>query len=606
MSFNTPSSTGILVGLVAGVLLLLYGVRLVSDAVQNVASWRVQEALIRLAKFPLAVFGIGVVATALLQSSSAMVSLLVELVSADLIPLSVAIMMLFGANVGTTLVVQLLALHVTDYAFELVALGLVVALLTHRRPAFRRTGRVLFAFGLIILGLAALSAAGKPLADSSVTQNILKALETSPIVLVLTGAALAVALNSSAATIALVLTLAANGAISPVAALSLTLGANIGTTIMPLLASLNKGMLAGRRLALIHSGTKALGAIILIPFIEPLTALLSQLWPDPATLVAMTHLFFNLILAVPLMPFTAPLARLMERLVPDEQSQTTPATSSLRVLDPRALADPSVAQGLATREALHMADIVIQMFEISLQAFQENPAAIQERIEVMDDQVDELDTAIKGYLTQLDEDTMSDGQARQNFALLYIISDLEAIGDVVNRRFMTLARRRLRTGASFSEEGWQDLLNYHQLIRDALQQVIAALAAQNPTLASNFLARKEEFKHIRYELHMRHIRQIRSGIYSTSASGIHQDLLHVINAVLTHTTNIAHILQGEFYEGRGAERLTDGLVPLNTRLLNAKQAVSGPFSKRLTPLQFRAPTTKLLSFNEREFKQRQE
>src|SRR5436305_5510422 len=580
MSFNTTSPTGVLVGLLAGVLLLLYGVRLVSDAVQRVASWRVQQALIRLAKFPLAVFGIGIVATAILQSSSAMVSLLIELVSADLIPLSVAIMMLFGANVGTTLVVQLLALRITDYAFELVALGLVVALLTHRRPALRRTGRVLFAFGLIVLGLAAIHAAGKPLAASSVTKAILLALEEAPIVLVLTGAALAMALNSSAASIALVLTLAANGAISPIAALSLTLGANIGTTILPLLSSLNKGMLAGRRLALIHSGTKVLGAVILIPFIGPLTALLSRLWPDPAVLIAMTHLFFNLALAVPLMPFTGPLAHLMERLLPAEQSQKEVLASSQRVLDPRALADPSIAQGLAAREALHMADIVIQMFELGIQAFKEQPTAVQERIEAMDDQVDELDTAIKGYLTQLDEDTMSEGQSRQNIALLYIISDLEAIGEVSNRRFMSLAHRQSRDRVLFSEEGWQDLLSYHQRIAEALQQVMAALAAQDPMLASDLLAHKEEFKHIRQEMHMRHIRRLRAGIpSSTNSSAIHQDLVHAMSTVLAHTSNIARVLRGELYEEREGEKFTDRLVTLSAGLLDTERRVSKPFSR---------------------------
>src|SRR5579859_618291 len=135
--FNTTSPTAVLALLVTGVLLLLYGVRLISDAVQRVTTGRVQQALTHLSKHPFAAFGIGIVATALMQSSSAVSSLLVELVSASLLPLSVAIVMLLGANVGSTLVVQLLALHITDYALELVGLGAVVALCTHRTASSR-------------------------------------------------------------------------------------------------------------------------------------------------------------------------------------------------------------------------------------------------------------------------------------------------------------------------------------------------------------------------------------------------------------------------------------------------------------------------------------
>jgi len=544
--FNTNSPTDVLAGLLAGVFLLLYGVRLVSDAVQRVTTWRVQEALTRLAAYPLATFAIGIVATTLMQSSSAMASLLVELVSAGLVPLSIAIVMLFGANVGTTLVVQLLALHITDYALPLIGLGTVVALFTHHRPAFRRSGRALFAFGLIVLGLAVIQVAGKPLAASSVTAQILEALAESPPILVLIGALLAVVLNSSAASIGLVLTLAVNGALPSSAALALTLGANVGTTLLPLLTSLNQGMLAGRRLALVHSGTKLLGAVLLLLLFDQLTAFLPQIWRDPGMQVAMTHLFFNLILAVPFIPFARPLAHLMERLLPEEKSQPTATVSSPRVLDTRALETPAIAQGLATRETLRMADIVTHMLELSIQAFAEQPDAIQESIEAMDDQLDELNTAIKIYLTKLDEKVMSEEQARQNITLLYIINDLEAIGDVITKRFMSLAHRRSRHLVSFSEEGWEDLLNYHQRIGEALQQVLAALATQNLMLATDFLARKEELQRIKRELHLSHLRRLQAGIPdSTNSSAIHLDLLDAMSAILAHTSNIAHALQGE-------------------------------------------------------------
>jgi phosphate:Na+ symporter len=538
--------TDVLAWLLTGVFLLLYGVRQISDALQRVVRGRMQEALIRLSKYPLAPFGIGLIGTALIQSSAAVATLLVELVSAGLLPLSMAIVMVLGANVGSTLVVQLLALHITDHALELFGLGAAVALFTHRIPSFRRFGRVLFAFTLIVLGLAAIGAAGHSIAQNEATKSVLQVLENdnARVVLVLIGTLLAIVLNSSTATIGLVLTLAVSGALHPVPALVVMLGANVGTTLLSMLASLNQGTLAGRRLALVHTGTKLVGAIIVLLLVDPLAILLNEIWPgDAGTQVALAHMGFNLALAVLFIPFAGPLANLMERFLPDKSRKPEEASLTC-TLDERALLIPEVAQGLATRETLRMTDIVTQMFELSMEAFKERPHIIYKRINSMDDQLDELDAAIKGYLTQLNEEKMTEEQARLDIALLTIVDDLEAIGDVITKRFMSLARRRLRGQMQFSEEGWQDLLDYHEQIEGALQQVLAALAAHNPMLAKNFLTRKAELKRIKQNLRLRHIRQLRADVPNSKASSaVYLDLLDAMSDVLAHTLSIAHTLQ---------------------------------------------------------------
>ncbi len=549
MMLYPTTANGALVWLLAGVFLLLYGVRQVSDALQRVINGRMQQALTRLSRYPLAAFGIGIVGTGLMQSSSAMASLLVELVSAGLLPLGMAIVIALGANVGSTLVVQLLAFHITDYALELLGLGAAVALFTHRSRVFSRPGRALFAFGLILMGLAAIGAAGQYFTSGQTTGNTplfsQDSLEKASLVLFVLGTLLAIALNSSSASIGLVLTLAAHGALPSKAALALMLGANVGTTLLPMLTSLSKGSLTGRRLALAHTGTKLLGALLLLILLDPLTILLNQMGlRDPGTQVALSHMGFNLALAVIFVPLSAQLAHLMGRLLPDKTDQTVAGSSSLCLLDPRALATPAVAQGLATREVLHMADIVTNMFELSMRAFEQQPSAIQKRVESMEKELDELNTAIRGYLTQLDEEEMPEEMARRDITLLTIIGDLEAIGDVITKRFMALARRRSRDQIQFSEEGWEDLRSYHAQIEEALQQVLAALAAHNPVLATKFLAHKEELKPLKRKLHLRHIRQLRADIpNSAPSSAIYLDLLDALSDVLGHIFNIAYALQ---------------------------------------------------------------
>jgi phosphate:Na+ symporter len=549
MMLYPTTANAALVWLLAGVFLLLLGVRQVSDALQRVLNGRMQQALTRLSKYPLAAFGIGIVGTGLMQSSSAMASLLVELVSAGLLPLGMAIVIVLGANVGSTLVVQLLAFHITDYSLEVLGVGAAIALFTHRSRVFGRPGRALFAFGLILLGLAAIGAAGQYFTLGHTAGNTTlfskDALEKASLVLFVVGALLAVALNSSSASIGLILTLASQTALPSKAALALMLGANVGTTVLPMLASLSRGTLTGRRLALAHASTKLLGALLLLALLDPMADLLNRIGlSDPAEQVALSHMGFNLALAVIFVPFTSQLAHLMERLLPDKTDQTMVGSPSVCLLDPRALATPAVAQGLATREVLRMADIVTNMFELSIQAFDQRPSAIQKRIEEMEKELDELNTAIRGYLTQMDEEEMPEELARRDITLLTIIGDLEAIGDVITKRLMALARRRSRDQIQFSEEGGEDLRHYHEQIEEALQQVVAALAAHNPILATKFLARKEELKPIKRKLHLRHIRQLRADApNSVASSAIYLDLLDALSDVLGHIFNIAYALQ---------------------------------------------------------------
>jgi phosphate:Na+ symporter len=540
--FDTTSPTAVLGLLVGGVMLLLYGVRLITDSMQRAAGARLRRATMALARRPFAAFGVGVLATALTQSSSATSSLLVGLVSAQLVPLSAAVVMALGTNVGSTLVVQLLALHITDYALVLAGLGAAAAMAA-RRTALREVGQTFFGFGLVLLGLAALQHGSTPIAASHVTAEVLRTLTGAPFVLALMGMLLAIVFASSAAAIGLVLVLAANGALPLVAALALMLGANVGSTVTALLTALSGGSVAGKRLALLHTGTKLAGAAVGLTALGPLAALLSHMRPDPAMQVALAHLGFNLALAAVFVPLSAPLTRLALALLPD---RATNEAVGPRYLDPEVLSLPAVALGQAMREVLRMTDLVTEMLRQSIRAFEESSTDVPTCIDALDDQLDDLEAAIKRYLTQLDEDKMTEEQAHREIALLYIISDLEAIGDIIDKQFMRLARRKRRDQIMFSDEGWSDLVTYHGEVTAALEQALAALAAQDPTLAAEFLARKARLGQMKRELHLRHLRRLQSGVLpSLESSAIHLDLLNAMSRVLSHASNIAHAVQGD-------------------------------------------------------------
>lgn len=299
-----------------GVVLVLYGVRLITEAVRHAADTRVQGRLASLVHHPIIALMMGMMATALMQSSNAMSSLLVGFVSTDLLSLSEAIAVLLGSNIGSTLAVQCIALHLFDHIFVIIGIATTIALCTHRTP-YRSLGRLCFAFGLIMLGLSELITGSAPLVTYPATVMMLQALAGVPIVLFFCGAVLTILLNSSTAFIGLVIMLATTGALPTSAALALMLGANVGTTVMALLLSMHEGTVTGRRLAVVHLGTKFIGAGMALIWLVPLTGVLSHLWTNAGTRVAMAHLGLNILIALFFLPLICSLERLMQRWIPE-------------------------------------------------------------------------------------------------------------------------------------------------------------------------------------------------------------------------------------------------------------------------------------------------
>lgn len=528
--------------LFGGVASLLYGVRLIADVLQRDAGARLRHLLMMLARYPLASFGVGIFMTLLTQSSGVTSALLVSLVSVQFLPLTTAIIILFGSNIGSALVVQLFVLNITDYALPLVGLGAVTALLT-QRSRWRGIGQTLFGFGLVILGLAALKAGSTPLAGSHLTVAIFKALAQAPVVLALIGMILTMVFASSVAGIGLVIVLVVNGALTLPVALALLLGSNVGSTVTAMLTAFSSGSLAGRRLALIHTGTKFVVALALLTVLGPLTTALSGTHLPPATLVALSHLGFNLALAIVFAPLAGLLARYVEQLLPEKIAQNA---TGPRYLNPDALAMPAVALGQALREILRMTDLLSEMLILSIHAFEKGGIDIPNRIGTLDDQLDDLNAAIKRYLTHLDEEQMDQEQVRRQMALLYSVTSLEAMGDLIDKQWMRIARRKQRRQITFSDEGWQDLMHYYREVTDAVQQIFAALAAQDLALAEAYLARKAQLGRLKRHLYFRHLRRLQSGVQpSVESSALHLDLLNAMSSVLTYAATIAHVVHGD-------------------------------------------------------------
>ncbi|HEX5263603.1 MAG TPA: Na/Pi cotransporter family protein, partial [Phenylobacterium sp.] len=345
-----------LLDLAGTVALLLWGVHMVQTGVQRQFGPALRQFLARALRNRVRAFLAGLGVTAVLQSSTATGLMVAGFASEGLVGLPAALAVMLGANVGTTLIVQVLSFDVTIVAPLLVLAGVA---LFRGAAGPRDFGRVLIGLGLMLLALHQFLVLLGPLAADPLSRSVLAALAPHIVALVLLGAVLTWAAHSSVAIVLLAMSLTANGVIPPSAAIALTLGANLGTAINPVLEGAKGGDPAGARLPLGNLASRALGVVVVLVVYPYVTPLVSRLQATPARAVANFHTAFNLILAIVFFPWLPRYARLLERWIPVRPNDASPG--SPLYLQPALLEAPGQALGAAAREALRMADVVEQM-----------------------------------------------------------------------------------------------------------------------------------------------------------------------------------------------------------------------------------------------------
>ncbi len=530
-------TTKLLLVLFGGMALVLYGMQLTGEGLQRAAGGRLRQVLTHLTanRVSAALTGAGV--TALIQSSTATTVMLIGFVQAGLLSLHQAMGIILGADVGTTLTVQLIAFHVYDYAPLLVGAGFFTLFFAKRR-LFKDLGQALLGFGLIFLGLKLLIDGMQPLQGSPVVAQVLLAFAESPLLGVAAAAVFAAVVASSAATIGLAIALASHGLLPLAGAVPLVLGANIGTCATALAASLGSTTEA-KRVAVAHIGFKLLGAAVVLPFLGPFVALAGSSAAELPRQIANAHTFFNVGISLLFLPFQRLAARLIVAAVPDRPEEE--ARFRTRYLDERFSDQPSLALGQAQREALRMADIVQGMFRDAAAVFRTGSQELLEDVERRDDQVDYLEREIKLYLTRLARHTMSEDLSRREIALLGFIGNMENIGDIIDKNLMELARKKLYQGRRFSEAGEAELIDFHAQVSKNLERAIVAFATGDRSLALEVLEQRATVRQRERELRQSHLDRLRAGLAeSMETSEIHLDVLTNLKRINSHVTAVVY------------------------------------------------------------------
>ena len=526
-----------LISILAGVALLVWGTHIVRSGVLRIFGGNLRKVLSDSISSRFHAFLAGIGVTALVQSSSATALIASSFVGQNLMQLTPALAIMLGADVGTSLVVQLFSLDLS-WLSPLAIGGGVILHLSRKATRAGQIGRISIGIGLIILALQMIMQAARPLTQGAGVKVIFGSLTGDPMLDLLIGALFTVLAWSSLAVVLLTAAFVASGVISAKVALFLVLGANLGSAVVSLLATTGAGP-AGRRVALGNLFFKVIGCIIVIPLIGWMEAGLAALDPDPQRLVVNFHTAFNVLLAVTLIGFTGPIARLATYFMPDDPKKATGTTA--RHLDQAALETPALALANAVREALRIGDIVEKMLAGVLVAMRSNDGRLAREVKRMDDEVDFLYNSIKFYLTQISREALDERESRRWAEIMSFTINLEHVGDIVEHIVDDLEEKKISKGRSFSEAGMKEIEELHARLMATLHLALNVFLNGDLKSAQTLIAQKAEFRDLERAYAGTHFDRLAwQTPESIETSSLHLDIINEFKRINSHFCAIAY------------------------------------------------------------------
>lgn len=521
-----------LIDLAGAIALLLWGTHMVQTGIQRAFGPRLRSALGNALRNRLRAFLAGLGVTAVLQSSTATGLMVAGFAAGGLVDLVPALAVMLGANVGTTLIVQVLSFDVVAVSPALILVG-VLMFRRDSNPFTHDLGRVFIGLGLMLLALHQLLEMLTPYEDAPSLRLLLGAVTTAPLVAVLLAAGVTWTVHSSVAVVLFVMSLASKGVVPPNTAFALILGANLGTAINPLLEGASGNDPAAKRLPLGNFLTRVVGVVVALAFLPTIGTFMVKIEADNARAVADFHTLFNLALAALFLPLLKPYAALLRRWLPTRVDPADPARPLY--LDPSARETPIVALGAASREALRLADVLETMLQGAREALVQGQRKQINHTRRLDDVLDSLNTAIKTYLTSLDPDELGEADHRRLEEILTFAMNMEQAGDVVDRNLLPNAAKRLKRGLSFSKDGEAELTAMIDRLIANLRTAASLFMTEDPRAARLLAEEKAAFRDAEGAATRAHFERLRAGRLDTAeTSTLHLDLLRDMKLVNGH------------------------------------------------------------------------
>jgi phosphate:Na+ symporter len=531
-------TTIVILDLLGGVALLLWGLHMVQSGIIRAFGPQLRRALSRALGNRFAAFAAGLGLTALLQSSTATGLMTASFASEGVVALVPALAIMLGANVGTTLIVQVLSFNIAAITPILFVIGLV-AFRSGGQSWIKDVGRVFIGVGLMLLALHILIDTLAPAENAPTIRLLLRSNTGDPILCVVFAGAITGATHSSVATVLLIMSLAYSNFVTPAAALALVAGANLGSAVNPLFGGGKRGDLSSYRLPAGNLFNRLVGVILVLPFLPWIAAHLQALQPDAAKMTALFHIAFNVALAALFIPLLDPLAKLLEKLLP--ANLQTVDESAPKYLEESALDTPSLALADAARETLRMGDAVETMLRQVMDALMTGDRSLIANVSAMDNKVDRLDEAIKLYVTKLTRGSLDAREGARAMEIISFAINLEHIGDIVDKNLTEIATKKMKRNLQFSDAGAAELEAFHKDVLESLRIAFGVFMSGEVSEARKLLAEKARLGRAERQAAERHLERLREGLPQTiETTSLHLDVLRDLKRIHSHVCSVAY------------------------------------------------------------------
>ncbi len=532
------AESDILATLLGSVALLLWGVRMVRTGMTRAFGGTLRQVLAASSQNRLTAFGSGVAVTGLVQSSTATALLLASFAGRGLVALPVALAVMLGADVGTALAAQVLSFDI-KWIWALLAFAGFILFQAAGTERPKATGRIMIGLALMLLALTLIGGVGKTLRENWLFAMVLSALAGHAIVAVVFGAFITWLAHSSLSMFLFVMSLASSGVLPTSLALALVVGANIGGGFAPF-AALTGSAPVARQVPLGNLLMKIAGGLLVLPFLGIAEQLLTHVQADPGRITINFHTAFNIALAILFLPLVNIVATAARRILPEVVEAETDAGRP-RHLDPNVIAEPSEALACAMRETLVMGDQVSSMLRQALVVIEGNDNKLAKELEKRDDTVDALHEAIKLYLVQVSKSEMSEEESRRYAEILTFTTNLEHIGDIIDKNLMELAQKKIKSKVNFSPEGLAEIRKFHGRVVDNMRLAFNVFATRDVNLARRLLAEKTVMRTAELDAAENHFARLRDGrADSIETSAIHLDIIRDLKRINGHLTSVAY------------------------------------------------------------------
>ncbi|MCF8011773.1 MAG: Na/Pi cotransporter family protein [Clostridiales bacterium] len=527
----------IIFSMIGGMGLLLYGMYVMSEGLQKIAGHKLRKLLSSLTKNRIISLVTGAIITVLFQSSTATTVILVGLTSASIISLKQTLGIILGADIGTTVTAQLIALKITEIALPIVGIGATIIFFS-KRDKYKYIGQTLMGFGLLFLGLQIMSEGMSPLKEAPFFQNFLLNICENPFLAISLAAIFTFLVHSSAATISIIILLAMQGMVNLIPSIYLLYGANIGTSFTALISSLGSSREA-QRVAAAHFLFKLSGVLIFLPFTVPFANIIRSLTPGAAHQVANAHTIFNVLIGFLFLPFTSHFAILLEKILPDKKN----GSMEPQYLDYTLIETPSLAIGLALKEVIYISDNTIKLLKDSKQAIDNYDSNLIEDMLTVENGIDQHTTETRQYLTRVLRQPLSKFEFNRCLTLINTVNELENIGDVVEKNLVYLAESKKINNSEFSEEGQQELDIFHEKLYELANIVNNIILTGDSKMVKWAVYLQDEINELEFRSRIAHIRRLSRGIIeSENTSKIHLDLINAYLNISQHLIQIAQTI----------------------------------------------------------------